>query len=284
MCPPMPPIASLLLRAVVALLAIAAAQAPLRADMLPECGLETPCRITGGQYRVRFPADWDGKRPLGAILYIHGYQGSADAEMQNMAWQKLADRLHVAFVIPDGEGGSWSYPGAPRQRRDEFTYFENLVNDLTARFPIRRDRLMVSGFSIGGSMVWNLACYRATLFAGFAPIAGAFWNPIPEHCPAVPPFLFHVHGTADTTVPLAGRPIGERWHQGDVAKSLSVWQREAGLPTVFPAAAPAQGLGCQRQQTDQVFFEVCLHSGGHSVRAEWIARAWRELSERRGWD
>lgn len=274
----------LLLCAAVMLLLLIAVQAPGRAATARDCGLDNPCRVADGEYRVRFPTGWDGKRQLGAIFYIHGYQGSATAEMKNRAWQRLADRLDVAFVLPDGRNGAWSYPGSPGQERDDFAFFWHLVTDLTTRFPVRRDRLMVSGFSIGGSMVWNLACYQAELFAGFAAIAGAFWDPIPEQCPTVPSFLYHVHGTADLTVPLTGRPIGDRRHQGDVAESLSVLQRQAGLRTVFPTTAPVAGLSCQRQQTNQVFFEICLHSGGHSVQADWIARAWRELSKRRGWD
>lgn len=247
------------------------------------CGAEDACAIEGGDYRIRFPSAWDGKTPIGAIIFVHGWRGSAAAEMRNQSWAKLADELNVAFIAADGEDGGWSYPGSPMQDRDEFGYFENLVKDITTRFPIRRDRLMASGFSIGGSMVWNIACYRSSLFAGYAPIAGAFWDPIPRHCPTPTPTLFHVHGTSDRTVPLGGRPIGSRWRQGDVAHGLAVWQNTAGLPVVFPKSAPANGLGCQRQEAETAVLEVCLHQGGHSVRAEWVKRAWRELAKAKGW-
>ncbi len=174
------------------------------------CGPQDACAIEGGDYRIRFPTSWDGKTPIGAIVFAHGWKGSAAAEMRNRSWAKLADELNVAFIAADGENGGWSYPGSPMQYRDEFAYFENLVSDITTRFPIRRDQLMASGFSLGGSMVWNLACYRSPLFAGYAPIAGAFWDPIPQHCPTPTPTLFHVHGMSDRTVPLGGRPIGSR--------------------------------------------------------------------------
>ncbi|MBL6430797.1 MAG: polyhydroxybutyrate depolymerase [Alphaproteobacteria bacterium] len=248
-----------------------------------------PCRIETGEYRIRFPADWDGKTPLGAIVFLHGWRGTAAGEMRNAAWARQADRLNVAFVAPQGSGKTWSYPGAPRALRNDFAFFDALIGDLTTRFPLRADRMMATGFSMGGSMVWNLACYRGGLFAGFAPIAGAFWDPIPKDCPSPAPVLFHVHGTADRTVPLEGRPIGERWRQSDVADSLAVWQAQAGLPQVFPAAAPDSGLTCQRQQAPTrsgpaaSLLEVCLHSGGHSVRAEWVERAWRALGDHLGW-
>lgn len=254
-------------------------------EAVTECGVEIPCRIAGGEYRIRFPRDWDGKTPLGTIVFLHGWRGSAEGEMRNQAWARLADRLGVAFVAPQGEGGTWSYPGAPRQLRNEFKFFEALVEDLTQRFALRRDRMMATGFSMGGSMVWNIACHRGELFAGYAPVAGAFWDPVPQTCPSNVPALFHVHGTSDRTVPLEGRPIGDGWRQSDVAESLAVWQDKAGLPRDFPAAAPAQGLACQRQETTAGpgLLEVCLHTGGHAVRAEWVERAWRALGNRFGW-
>ncbi|SDU49078.1 PHB depolymerase family esterase [Stappia sp. ES.058] len=287
----MPHIAPALSIAAALSLALVAATAPAGAANEPQaqCGVETPCEIANGEYRIRFPQGWDGNSPLGAIVFLHGWRGSAAGEMRNAAWARLADRLNVAFVAPQGAGKTWSYPGAPRALRDDFAFFDALVEDLTARFPLRADRMMATGFSMGGSMVWNLACYRGRLFAGFAPIAGAFWDPIPETCPSPAPVLFHVHGTADRTVPLEGRPIGERWHQSDVADSLAVWQAQAGLPRVFPAFAPDTGLNCQLQEARKKgggatpLLEVCLHSGGHSVRAEWVERAWRALARHLGW-
>jgi polyhydroxybutyrate depolymerase len=264
--------------------------APAQAVADTGCGIEIPCEIENGEYRIRFPANWDGKTPLGAIVFLHGWRGTAQGEMRNAAWTRLADRLNVAFVAPQGAGKTWSYPGAPRAFRDEFAFFDALIADLATRFPLRANRMMATGFSMGGSMVWNLACYRGDLFAGFAPIAGAFWDPIPDSCPSPAPVLFHVHGTADRTVPLQGRPIGERWRQSDVADSLAVWQAQAGLPRAFPASAPDTGLNCQRQERPSQsgpaapLLEVCLHSGGHSVRAEWVERAWRALGRHLDWN
>lgn len=281
---PVVAVAILLADAFLSMLSPPASAAGISADAA--CGVEIPCRIKDGEYRIRFPGDWDGKTPLGAIVFLHGWRGSAEAEMRNQAWARLADRLGVAFVAPQGEGGTWSYPGAPRQLRDEFDFFEALVDDLTKRFPLRRDRLMATGFSMGGSMVWNIACRRGDLFAGYAPIAGAFWDPVPETCPSDVPALFHVHGTADRTVPLEGRPIGDKWRQSDVAESLAVWQDKAGLPHAFPETAPPEGLACQRQEetAGTGVLEICLHQGGHAVRAEWVERAWRALGARLGWD
>lgn len=254
----------------------------LAAGSAPGCGSDTPCTIAGGEYRIRLP---QGAPPTGAIVFLHGWRGSAEAEMRNTAWARLADRLGVAFVAPQGEGGTWSYPGAPRQLRDEFSFFRALAADLKTRFGISGDQMVLTGFSMGGSMAWNVACREGELFAGYVAVAGAFWDPVPQACPSPVPMLVHVHGTADRTVPLEGRAIGEHWRQSDVAKSLVLWQRQAGLAPDFPQGAPAQGLACQLQEAREGpgLLEVCLHSGGHSIRAEWVEQGWQLIAQRRGW-
>lgn len=248
----------------------------------PGCGVETPCAIEGGEYRIRLP---QGGAPKGAIIFLHGWSGTAEAEMRNTAWARLAERLGVAFVAPQGEGGTWSYPGAPRQLRDEFAFFRALAADLKDRFGISGEKTVLTGFSMGGSMTWNIACREGELFAGYVAVAGAFWDPVPEACPSPVPMLVHVHGTADKTVPLEGRAIGEHWRQSDVAKSLALWQRKAGVAPDFPKDAPTQGLACQMQEAGngRGLLEMCLHSGGHSIRAEWVEEGWQLIAQRRGW-
>lgn len=47
---------------------------------------------------------------------------------------------------------------------------------------VDRTRLVVSGFSCGAMSVRHLDRYRGSSFAGFVPMAGTFWEPIPENC------------------------------------------------------------------------------------------------------
>ena len=182
-------------------------------------------------------------------------------------------------------GKTWSYPGSPRQLRDEFAFVRAVMADVEARFGVTRARTLVSGFSMGASMAWNVACYEGAGFAGFAPIAGAFWDPIPESCPSPTPILLHVHGTADRTVPLEGRPIGESWHQSDVFDSLAMWRRQGDCEAA-PTTYEADLLICERSTCsgpDGGVIELCLHPGGHSIRTEWVARGWDALAELKGW-
>ncbi len=263
--------------------ALAIVWALLAAAPAAACGgADSPCAVDGGEYRIRMPdvMPANGGR-VGAIFFFHGWRGSAKAEMANKTLGQTVSDLGVAFVAMEGEGKTWSFPRSPSSYRDEFAYVEKVVADVVDRFPIDPDRLMASGFSMGGSMVWYLASRMPDRFAGFAPIAGAFWRPQPAACDGKgpPPILMHVHGTADKVVPMAGRPIRDVYYQGDVYRGLNLWLGR------FPQRPPARrydqnGLRCEEWGAR---IELCLHSGGHSMRAEWIARAWTRLAAKRGW-
>jgi polyhydroxybutyrate depolymerase len=243
------------------------------------CPAADGCTVASGRYRILLPPR-PRTEPLGAIMYFHGYQGSADETIADPALAALARRLGVALIAPDGAGRTWSYPGSPARHRDEFAFVGQVLDDVVSRFSIDPRRILASGFSQGGSMVWYLACRMPQRFAAFAPIAGAFWEPLPERCEGPRPPLIHVHGTSDATVPLAGRALRHGYKQGDVFRSLAIlapagctagWAEDA-------RAAPAPGaLICRVAKAcgDQARLELCLHGGGHVVDAAWVERAWR---------
>ncbi|AEV35361.1 polyhydroxybutyrate depolymerase [Pseudovibrio sp. FO-BEG1] len=247
------------------------------------CGVTAPCEVESGEYYIALPDSPADDEQIGAIIYLHGWKGKADRAIENKALRNLANELGVALIVPQGVGGSWSYPGSPSQDRNEFKFFDELLADVSDRFPIDREKILLSGFSMGGSMVWNLACYKGENYAGFAPIAGAFWDPIPEKCPSPLTNLYHTHGVEDKTVPMVGRAIGANWRQSDVFDSLDVWKRQAGLYGSEPTSITAGELECDVWSAKGEKLELCLHDGGHSMKANWIRRAWLDLANTKHW-
>ena len=242
------------------------------------CGRDSACAVPLGSYRVAVPEG--GAK--GVILFFHGYGATAQAAMAgHLADTALAQGL--AVIAPQGRENSWAFTGAPRDGRDEMAFLDQVMADVEARFDLPLDRVLVTGFSIGGTMAWEAACYRGARFAGFAPIAGAYWEPEPASCPSPPPVLIHVHGTADTVVPMAGRPIGEA-HQGDVRASIAQWRRQAACGGATRTLSTT-GLTCTRWTgCESGLVELCLHDGGHSIRTEWVMRGWDQLAALKGWE
>lgn len=231
------------------------------------CGGETACRVDGGNYRIELPP---AGKPRGALVFFHGYQSSAEQQMRHRALVETAQRHGLAFVAPDGLNRTWSHPNAPAQDRDERAFVSNVLDDLTARFGFDASNTLVGGFSQGASMAWYSVCQQGERFAGAVVFSGTFWNPLPkpEDCVAAVPPLVQFHGTADTTFPLAGRPIGDKWHQGDTNKSMAILRQRAACAvdlkeTTIDHAECQAATGCARGS-----ISLCLFDGGHQVDAK----------------
>ncbi|MEM9146343.1 MAG: prolyl oligopeptidase family serine peptidase [Pseudomonadota bacterium] len=249
------------------------------------CGADTDCLLTidgvERTYRIRMPEG--STSPVGAVLYAHGYKGSAAGAMRNKALAEMANDLGIAMVAAKSAGDDWKIPGVPAETQDgkttdgaaEFAYFDALLDAMATRYGIDPARVMMTGFSAGGMMTWNLACHRGDRFAGFAPVAGTFWRPVPDTCPSPASSLVHIHGTEDRIVPLSGRPIAQT-HQGDVARALAMYTRHGAFGE---AVSERRGeLACEvRTAPDGRFLDFCLFEGGHSFRISHLRMAWDRL-------
>ena len=241
------------------------------------CGRDTDCVIGDRTYRIAFPEAHDGTTPIGAIVFVHGYRGTAKGVMRNTALTALASDLGVAFIAAQAAGPDWNIPGAPSHHAlegiHELAYFDALIEDVTTRFAIDRTKLVASGFSSGAMLVWHLACYRGNSFAGFAPMSGTFWAPVPETCPTGPVNLIHYHGDEDAMVPLHGRRI-ENAHQGNVSEAIELISRVGDYRPVETGRTPE--LQCSRQvDSNGKLLELCLFPGKHQLKAKHLVRAWR---------
>ncbi len=251
--------------------------AMLSAPVAHACGADSDCAVGERSYRISLPEGVDA--PVGAVIWAHGYRGSAAGVMRNGSLRRMVHAQGLALIAAQGVGGTWDLPNGPRTADStgaaEFAYFKAVIDDAAVRFGIDRARLVASGFSAGGMMVWNLACARPDTFAGFVPISGTYWLRPPESCAGEVASIVHIHGDADKTVPLDGRPIGAT-HQGKVSEALAMYADHGAFGV--GQSRKVGGLRCleQRNGTGAVL-EFCLFSGGHSFRTEYLAHGIERL-------
>lgn len=244
------------------------------------CGTDTDCSIGDDRhYRVYLP---DDRAPGAALVFAHGYRGSAKGTMRNKNLRRMADRLGVAFIAIKSGGADWVLPNAPsndgRSKIDELAYLDAVLNDAGKRFGIRPEKTVMTGFSAGGMMTWTVACGRGDRLAGYIPVSGTFWAPMPSDCNAKPAPLIHIHGLSDKIVPLTGRPIGNT-HQGDIPKALDMYATHGAFSQASPIAL-ADELSCTaRSNTRNQPLIFCTHPGGHSFKSAWIEAAWQKLKQ-----
>ncbi|MEM6564368.1 MAG: polyhydroxybutyrate depolymerase [Pseudomonadota bacterium] len=244
------------------------------------CGADTDCMIGERHYRIAMPDGHADGEQIPAILFAHGYKGSAANVMKNGSLRGLATDLGAALIAVKSDGPGWEVPNNPRDPGTdgaaEFAYFDAVLADAVDRFDIDAARVMATGFSSGGMMIWNLACARPGDYAGFAPVAGTFWLKPPAACAQPATNIIHIHGDADKTVPLLGRVIGPT-KQGEVPAALKMYSDTGDFG---PAqSAQYEGLACEEQTNPSgAMLEFCMFSGGHSFRTEHVRHAWDRLT------
>lgn len=266
------------MRRVVARLALIFALAFAWVGAAEACGRTTPCIVDLGAYHVAAP---DGNGPFPVVVHFHGANGNGAGVLRN---RKLVETLTgrgylVAapngLVRPGSTWTNWAVRDLRNPWRDEAAFARQVIDDLAKRFSIDRDRIIASGFSRGGSLVWDFACRDPGLFAAYAPVAGGFWRPHPRTCVGGPVRLYHEHGLADGVVPLEGRQVRSGAQQGDIFEGLQLWRAVNGCAGSKPDAFETKdGVSCRRwtRCAPASALELCLHVGGHGVPKGWSTR------------
>lgn len=165
-------------------------------------------------YRVYVPNSATSGTPAPLVVALHGGTGWGTQFEQSSGLDRLADERGFVAVYPDGIGGpvlpertrTWNAGlccgAAVQQGVDDVGFVRALLDEVAARHPIDPARVHVIGHSNGAMLGYRLLCELADRIASVGVQAG---NLGLSSCrPAAPVGLLHLHGTADTNVPIAG--------------------------------------------------------------------------------
>ncbi|MEM7268674.1 MAG: polyhydroxybutyrate depolymerase, partial [Pseudomonadota bacterium] len=243
-------------------------------------GVDDACETSLGSYFAATP-EGDGPHPL--MIFFHGGGGWGDRVLK-LRKKMTAEFTEAGWIVlgPNGLkrpgsrfGPGWSFISQFEPLRDEAAFAREMIEDARQRFGADPSRVMIAGYSIGGSLTSKLACDDPKLAFAFAPVAGGFWRPHPTDC-AGPVRLLHTHGWRDQTVPLEGRPLSfPGVEQGDIYETLARWREENGCAKYRADKFVTDGPFWRRIWThcEAGALEFALHPSGHKVPAEWPALA-----------
>lgn len=267
--------------AAIALAAFLVHMAPVAAN---GCGAaEAPCEVASGTYHILLPGNAGVK---GIVMHLHGGGGTGKGVLKS-GLARIAVKRGYAFIAPDGYHPNnkyvrdWSVRARnTSHERDDMVFLRDVLADARQRHSIEADRVLLSGFSRGGSMVWDIACHAPDMASAYAPVAGAYWDDLPTRCKA-PVKLFHAHGWNDRTVPLEGRSFRDgSVVQGDVWASLFVLRKTNGCAKRQPESSSRDGDYWWRHWSDcdAGRIDLVLFQGGHGLPKGWptLALDWFE--------
>ncbi|MDP5218149.1 polyhydroxybutyrate depolymerase [Ruegeria sp. 2205SS24-7] len=242
-----------------------------------DCGTEDgPCEVGELTYRVVLP-----QHPQNApsVIYLHGYAATADSALK---LPNLADAFTsrgIAVIAPNGQVDvgnpkalDWGVHDGHRWPRDDLRALGQIKKDAVERFGLNPDRILLAGYSRGGSLVWDKACSDHTFATAYASASGAFWEPMWRRCSG-PVHLHHSHGYADRTVPLEGRFVifgGWEFEQGSVMKSIEILTRTNGCGQMADKAVTDAAIWEKRwTNCDAGSLVLALGPHGHGRQTGW---------------
>jgi predicted peptidase len=146
-------------------------------------------------YLLYLPKDYDTQESWPLVLFLHGSgERGDDIELVKMHGppKLIAGGKEFPFIVVS--------PQCPKTQSWEPIQLTALLDELTQKYKVDKDRIYVTGLSMGGFATWELAAFTPDRFAAIAPICGGgevYWTRRFKH---VPTWAFH--GAKDTGVPL----------------------------------------------------------------------------------
>jgi predicted peptidase len=135
-----------------------------------KAGTQVEKQFTSEKYKINYllylPEDYgkvDKQWPV--ILFLHGAGESGNNELSKVKMHgppKFCEAKKLPFIVvsPQSPGMGWQVEG-----------LNLLLDDILAKFKCDRDRVYLTGLSMGGSGTWKFAAEHPERFAAIAPMA-----------------------------------------------------------------------------------------------------------------
>jgi predicted peptidase len=196
------------------------AQPPLTASQkrIWECAYHLPEANADMPYTLFIPSTWDAKKPSPLIVDLHGLNITPLQQILFDGTTDFAERFGFIVLAPMGysvTGGWGGRGGAPvatsQVKPDGATHYStselseidaiSALKLMREKFDIDGDRIFLMGHSLGGWGTYYLGQKYNDVWAGLAPISGAFGIPdaaAAERYKSVPMLI--MHGAKDSIV------------------------------------------------------------------------------------
>lgn len=165
------------------------------------------------RYRLYVPASLPSGTRVPLLVALHGGLGWGEQFERNSGFDGLAESNGFIVVYPDGTNArpdsttllTWNGGmccGAAADRNvDDVGFIRMLLDELERTQPIDTARVFATGHSNGAILSYRLACELSGRISAIGVQAGVLGVPC---TPTRPVSVFHLHGLADTNVPIDG--------------------------------------------------------------------------------
>jgi predicted peptidase len=146
-------------------------------------------------YLLYVPSEYAETSKWPLVVYLHG-AGSQGHDLNLVRREGLpgligqGTKFRFILLSPQHPRGSWWIP----------ELVVGLIEHISSSLPVDRNRVYLTGYSMGGNGTWAVASYDPSRFAAIAPLCGRGNVSQAERLAKMPIWAFH--GAKDQVIPL----------------------------------------------------------------------------------
>lgn len=184
-----------------AALLVGGALAQAADEQKPEPGKQQPQKLDRTirvtlDYLLYLPKDYDQKDAWPLLLFLHG-SGERGDDLKKVKVhgppKLIAAGKEFPFIVVSPQCPTRSRGWQPHE-------LSALLDEIVEKYKVDKDRIYVTGLSMGGFGTWSLAAFSPDRFAALVPICGGGDPNTARRISHIAVWVFH--GAKDPTVPL----------------------------------------------------------------------------------
>ena len=237
------------------------------------------------KYRVHVPTGYDPATPAPVLFALHGGGGNMDYQANDQRYGLISTSEREGFIavfpngyskLRSGKFATWNAGACCGDARDknidDVGVIRRVVDDVTGKLNVDRNRFFAAGMSNGGMMSYRLACELSDTFSAIAAVAGTDNTTTCQ--PKKPMAILHIHAKNDDHVlfnggagPGAFRDESKITQFTSVPATVSKWVASSRCNPTPKRILEKPGAYCDLYSPCEanVSVQLCVtDTGGHS--------------------
>ena len=179
------------------------------------------------------------------VISLHGMNQDPEYQQKQTQWNALADTEGFIVTYPLGNNKMWDTSGT-----GDVKFVETIMKDMELKHNVDKNRIYLSGFSMGSWLGYHCLETLGDRIAAFGPVSGVDIGKQPKANRKVS--IMHIHGTGDDVFKYTGDPSHMAGGYPSIEEYVKKWASYEGCDASNPQVIrpyPAGSTGPKATRT-----------------------------------
>ena len=161
------------------------------------------------------------------VISLHGLNQDPEYQQKQTQWNAMADKEGFIVTYPLGNNKMWDTSGT-----GDVKFVETVIKEMINQHHVDRNRIYLSGFSMGSWLGYHCLETLGDKIAAFGPVSGVDIGKQPKANRKVP--IMHIHGTGDDVFKYTGDPSHMAGGYPSIEEYVKKWAAYEGCDANNP--------------------------------------------------